>query len=137
FHNGKDPFSRLALYTSTHGRGRPIVQIRNEYLYRKGNRWEPRNPRTTAARRRTASGRASTHGSLHCLTESIHGISHTKAVPEMLRIAMVGGNPTAVALPVADDHTVCGRIQIVLLAQHGEQFHCRIISALRHSLCRG
>ena len=137
FHNGKEPFSRLAFYASAHGWGRPIIQIRNDHLYCKGSRWETGSSRAAAARSRTASCRISSHSSFHCLAESIHGISHTKAVPKMLRIAMVGRNPTAVALPVTDDHTVCGRIQIILLAQHGEQFHRRLIGTFCHSPCRG
>src|SRR5699024_3351775 len=57
FHNGKDPFSCLSLYASAHGRSRPIIQIRNEYLYCKGNRWETGNSRAAATRRRITSGR--------------------------------------------------------------------------------
>src|SRR5699024_7167104 len=70
------------------------------------------------------------------LTEGIHRVAHTKLCPEMLRVAVVGSDAPAVSLPVADDHAVCGRVQAVLLTQHGKQFYGRFISALRHSLCR-
>ena len=36
----------------------------------------------------------------------------------MLRIPVVGSDPPAVPLPVADDHAIPGRVQTVLLAQH-------------------
>lgn len=76
------------------------------------------------------------HRRFNRLTEGIHRVAHTKLCPEMLRVAVVGSDAPAVSLPVADDHAVCGRVQAVLLTQHGKQFYGRFISALRHSLCR-
>ena len=65
------------------------------------------------------------HDSFHRLAEPVHGVSHPQSIPEMLRIPMVGSDPPAVPFPVADDHAIRGRVQIVLFAQISKQFHCR------------
>ena len=49
---------------------------------------------------------------------------------------MVGCDTSRVTFPVGNNHAVCQRIQIVLLAQHGKQLHRCFIGAGRTGLCR-
>ena len=52
----------------------------------------------------------------------------------MLRVAVVGGDATSAPLLVADDYPSTERVKVELPAEHGEQFHRRLVGALCHSL---
>ena len=77
------------------------------------------------------------HRGLYRRPESVHCVGQTELRPQMLRVAVVGGDAPLAALLVADDHPIPQRIEGELLGKHSEQFYRRLIGALCHSLGSG